>query len=359
MPDDRRPNPPGSPARGGEPSPAPSRPGPLFERLRALYAGPGPYVSIYHDCGDGASWHPDQWLTDHGDALLERGASRTALDSVAAALAAPLPADAGGVAVHVASDGSRLVDHAPEGPHRPYASVGALPVVGPLIEWEQWRVPHATVTLTTDAGDIALFLPRTEPQLVPTGGTAAEVAAHCRRLALELDLRLIVVAGGETATAPVSPRLTGVVPTRTRVVTLDAAASTDPDRYAEAVVRHVADVVARDSVEALEDFRFYQAGHRVAQGRKGAFDALASGSGERLFVHDDPTDPTMASFGVAARDVSADPARFPNRARSTDVAIWSAVCQEIEVRILPSTGDAGPADDIAVLLPRAASESGR
>jgi len=337
-------------------SATPTRPSAL-DRLRSLLRSPGPYTSLYLPCGEIADRSPYESFTARRTELAEHGASDDALDALDARLRLPVPDDVGGWALFAADDGSTAVDFAPEGPRTPLMMVSALPVCAPLIEWDQWRVPHVAVSYGEATAEAMRFVPGSEPELAPLPVDATTAAATLRNWATDDDLRLVAVIDEGGDARGLADRLRGVVPPRTTVVLIDRDAPGSDDARSggleavvDATVRAVADVVARDSVRALEDYRFMHAGGDAVEGTEAAFEALAAGRGRRLLIHDDPGDVARASFGAEPTTVSPDFAAHPNIARRADVAIWSAISQGMDVRIIPSTGSGGPTDDIAVTL---------
>lgn len=316
------------------------------DRLHMLYGAPGPYVSVYVACGPYAGTDPIDVFLSHRSEL--DGATDAALDAVAARLALPVPEDAGGRSVHAASDGTTIADFAPEGPAAPVVRAADLPMAAPLLEWDQWRVPHITVTVDGHGAQIAIFTPTTPPTLTDADPDPLPLVDQCRRLALDHRLRLIVIAGDLARVAATANRLVGVVPPSTRVVTLDGVDVAAADLYAEAVVRHVADVVARDTVGILEDFRFRRAGGHVVEGADNTLAALRAGEGQVLLVHDDPADDRTATFDAGPDTVH--PTDGPRVARLVDVAIWAAIQRDLAIRVIPTTGDNGPRDDIGLLV---------
>jgi len=305
---------------------------------------------MFTPCGPDASHDPISEFDKQKDLLAEGGATPDAIRAIESRLVLPTPDDVGGCALYAAADGSTAVDYAPEGPESPFLYVGALPMAAPLIEWDQWRVPHVVVSMADSAIELVAFVPGTEPVVMPAPADPVAAAAHVRDFALGSGLRLVVVPDQQPEAHGLAARMRGMVPPTTNVVLLDRSESTTTQEIALATVRYVADVVARDTVQALEDYRFFEAGGRTIQGSVGAFSALASGSGERLLIHDDPTDTARASFGAGPLDVAAEHNHFTSQARRADVAIWSAICQGMDIRIVPTTAATGPDDDIVVVL---------
>jgi len=325
-----------------------------LDRLRSIYESPGPYTSLYLPCGAIADTDPIAFFAENRAQLADKGSPPAALDALHARCGLPLPDDVGGWALHAAADGSTVVDFAPEGPAAPIMTVGALPMAAPMLEWDQWRIPHVAVSVGESASEVVTFLPGAEPAISPLPVDTRSAASALRLLAKNELVRLIVIAeqGGEAD--ELVTRLQGVVPPRTNVVKLDETDAATVHRMADATVRYVADVVARDTVRSLEDFRFMQSTGDAVEGNDASFAALASGNAQMLLVHDDPNDPAAASFGAKPHEVSAVFDHYPSISRRADVAIWSAVKQGVNVRIIPTTSETGPDDNIGVILATAA-----
>lgn len=330
-----------------------SRPSAL-ERLRSLYRSPRPYTSLYLPCGEFAEHHPYELFERQRPQLVEQGASDKALDALDARLRLPVPDEVEGWALFAADDGSTAVDFAAEGPTSPQLVVGSLPMSAPLVEWDQWRIPHVAVSFGDSTAEVVSFVPGCEPSLTPLPVDPTAAAATLRRAATDDGLRLIAVIDEGGDAEGLVERLRGIVPPRTNVVLIDSDANGDDatnlEKIVDSTIRHVADVVARDTVGALEDYRFMQSGGQAVDGDEAVFAALASGRGHTLLIHDDPDDAARASFGDDPSAVSPDFAAHPNVARRADVALWSAIGQGMDVRIMPSTSTNGPTDDIAVTL---------
>ncbi len=305
---------------------------------------------MYLPCGEFADSDPYAAFAQHRGQLTEQGASVDALDALDARLRLPVPDDFGGWALFAADDGSTAVDFAPEGPSTPIMTVGALPMAAPMIEWDQWRVPHVTVSFGAETAEVVLFVPGSEPSLTPLPVDPTAAAKVLRTIATTHQLRLVAIVDEGGDTQGLVDRLRGIVPPRTNVVLLEIDSPATLDDIADETVRYVADVVARDTVRTIEDYRFLQASGHAVEGGDAAFSALASGRGHALLVHDDPNDSARASFGDEPTAVSADYGHFPHVARRADVAIWSAILQGFDVRVIPTTSATGPAENIAVTL---------
>jgi hypothetical protein len=223
-----------------------------------------------------------------------------------------------------------------------------LPYSAPFVEWDQWKVPHLAAAVQQELTEIMVFLPDAEPAVVPVLDPI-DAAEQCRLLVEEHHIDLVVIGGVDVAARALSQRLAGTLPISVVISVVDQAEIEESGGFARAIVRHVADRVARATVAVLRDFRFLASHGATVDGVDDVFDALAAGSTGRLIVHDDPTDMRRAWFGSRPTDVGLHPTPLlSNSARLVDVAIWSAIGAGLDVYVIPSTGDGGPADDIGL-----------
>lgn len=315
------------------------------DHLRMLFDREGPFVSYYgpHDAEGDIGTRLDALARDAS----AKGASPAALDAVEARLALPVFGEVGGRAVISAADGTTLTDTAHEGPESDVLFVDSLPYAAPLLEWDQWRVPHLAVTADRDVFEAVSFLPGEAPELRPIGTTATDAAESIAQTARTENIELVIVAGQAQAARDLQTRLIGVVPTTTELATVEAEGAA----LADAVVRTVADKVARRTVAILQEFRFLAQHDSAVQGVEATVASLAAGQGHVLLVHDDPSDERRAWFGRGAADIGlSDSQATPHSGRLVDVVIRSGLLQSMQVRIIPSTGPQGPDGDIAVLV---------
>lgn len=319
------------------------------DRLRHLAHRPGPYVSVYLDCSRGTPDPVERFDAQRGQ-LAAAGASDAALDAVAARLALPAPDDTAGRAVIAADDGTTTADASPEALVRDLFLTETLPYAAPLVEWEQWRLPHLVVTVTDEQFEIVGFVPGAEPFIRPVGPDVAEAATLCARTARADQIPLIVIAGKAETAEMLRSALLGVVPVRTQVVVLLDDEFVDLDAFASAVVKEVADHVARTTVGALQEFRFLRSHDAAVEGAEATIDWLNHNRGDLLLIHDDPDDDRRAWFGPTHRPLSlVTSPDHPHEGRLVDVAIQTAIGQRVDVRVIPSTGTAGPDGDIALI----------
>ena len=225
--------------------------------------------------------------------------------------------------------------------------VDTLPHAGPMLEWYQRRVPHLVVTVDGDGADVVTFGSDHFTDLDAVHGDVDTLTTVVSTAATAIGARLVVVAGLPVPTQQLTDALIETTPPWCRVVArLDETA----DELAEATVRHVSDTAARTTVGYLREFRFLATHDAGIDGTDDTVAALRSGVPGVLLVHDDPLDQRRIWIGKAPFQLSFEKnTECREQARLIDAAIWSAVLQEMDVHIIPSTGDNGPADDAAVI----------
>lgn len=237
-----------------------------------------------------------------------------------------------------------------------------LPRLVPLLHTHQRSVPHVMVmTDRTGADIVAVVDGEVETDTVEGtdhhinrgrfGGwshrriqqraenrwedNARDVAERVDEIARMANARVVAVAGDVRATQFLMEHLDER--TRSIATILDAG---DAEGVAEAVVRLVADQVARDTRSVLETFsERFGTGTAVA-GPDAVCDALSEGRVATLLVVDDVDDDRRAYFSLDDSPVcssSADPAGDLLEGRLVDVAIRSAMLTDADVRVVPST----------------------
>ncbi|MFN3216266.1 MAG: hypothetical protein ACE367_07215 [Acidimicrobiales bacterium] len=329
------------------------------ERLLSAYRSPGPYLSAIVPTEAVSDSSRADTLARRRDELAGLGATEVMLDALAARLAVPAPDDAGGQLVWVAADGTTVADFGQEPPKAPVFRLAELPDAAPALEWAQWRIPHLIVAVTPGFFELAVFPVDDAPSLLQFVALG-EALDRCRAVVDELGIELVVIGGDPDQVTALQRELTTMLPPSCIIEPVDADEAPTGDELADATVRRVADLTARRTVDALREFRFLREHGEAVEGAPAVIEALAAGEAElvgpaaRLLVHADPADRRLAYFGDGARDVGLEIAPYLLRsARLVDVAIRAALLQGARVRIIPSTADTGPVDDIALTLPRA------
>jgi hypothetical protein len=330
-----------------------------IERLLSAYRSPGPYLSAIVPTEAVSDSSRADTFARRRDEIEGLGATPAMLDALAARLAVPAPDDAGGQLVWVAADGTTVADFGQEPPKAPVFRLAELPDAAPAIEWAQWRIPHIIVAVTPGFYELIVFPVDDAPSLLQFVALG-EALDRCRAIVDELGIELLVIGGDADQAAPLQRELTATLSPSCIIEAIDTDEAPTGDDLADATVRRVADLAARRTVDALREFRFLREHGEAVEGAHAVVEALAAGEAElvgpaaHLLVHADPADRRLAYFGDGARDIGLEVAPYlPRSARLVDVAIRAALLQGARVRIIPSTPDTGPVDDIALTLPRA------
>lgn len=274
-----------------------------------------------------------------------RGAAESLLTLASDHLRAPIPDGVGGRAVIVSDDGTVHREDGPEGPGVTRAFVDPLPRIGPLLEWRQSIVSHAVVTVAPTLVEIVTFPAAGESEVVELGASVDEAIG---RLADSLGdvFDLVVLAGDELGLDRLRRALVDTLP-----ATTDVRMAEPELPLAESTVRHVADVAARRTVAALNEFRFQKTHDAAVEGADAVIDALSRGHGDLLLLHDDPTDERTAWFGPGSSEIAtANGPTTPTEGRLVDAVLRMAVHQDKAIRMIPSTGPRGPADDLGLVV---------
>lgn len=326
------------------------------DRLRSIFDNPGPYTSVYlqtrpllHDpCGDlERRWQRIRLDLDAG------GASRDVLDAIEARLRLPRPEDTSAIGIIAAANANTIVDHALEPPRVDCGRIDTLPYVAPLLEWEQRRIPHIVVSVDESGADVVVFGIDHRTAIFSTAriGGMAELVFDIAEHVASIDARLVVIAGDRARRHELAEMLVTVVAPRCRIVTDDSAGA---DELAQATVRHVNDAAARATVELLREHRYLASHDSTVEGAAAAIEALTSRRSDVLLIHDDPDDDRRVWIGDDPIELSIDPRRgLHSQARLVDAAIRSAIAQDAQVHIIPTTGSNGPEDNVAVLTRKA------
>lgn len=322
------------------------------EKLRSLYAHPGPYTTVYlarrpllrdGDADTGRRW--EQLRND----LEAQCAPPEALAAIEARMALPAPSDTSAVAILAAADGSTIVEHGQDALHADLALVDELPYVAPLLEWHQRRIPHLVVTIDDDGADIATFGLDHYTRIDSVDGQPADIVEPTLSLVEAIGAEVVVVAGPRFVTRRLAEDLAGAVPVGCKVVAEPDPASVDD--LADAAVRHVADAAARATVGLLRELRYLAAHQSAVDGTADTVAALRAGTADVLLIHDDPTDQRRVWIGPEPTDISLESRPgWTDHGRLVDAAIRAAIVQGISVHIIPSTGPKGPDDDTAALV---------
>lgn len=316
---------------------------------------PSPYADLAPLCGPDHTWlslfvpvaggDPASRVAAALDVAGAAGATDALITVARDQLARPVPAGSGGRGVIVSDEGKAHLEHGPEGPGATRAFVGPLPRLAPLLEWRQSVVDHAVVTITPGLVELVTF-PAGGDGSISTLGTTIDEAVDRVAESAVVGRELVVLAGAETDVARIRRALVDALPTTTEIRVAE------PDLpLSDSVVRHVADVAARRTIGALNEFRFQKTHEAAVEGIEAVVAALGRGDGDLVLVHDDPADERTAWFGPGSSDIALEAgATTPTEGRLVDAVIRMAILQDKAIRVIPSTGSRGPEDDLALVV---------
>ena len=330
----------------------------LRRELKLLLTEPGPYLSVFY----GAANHPlpvtERAESDLADLPLtpaQRLTARAHLDEVQLT-------DAELAAVVVASSGRAVALEFPDPPAHDHVSLEALPRLGPILEADQGLVHHVVAVIGEEEIDIITVPRRGSPSTHRlTFGGDADVAGLITQVVEASETTLLVLAGVDRfAMADLRADLRRRIPLSTYIADIDSALLDDestPD-LADEVVRAVADLAARRTVDMLRLWRFQHTAGRACDGVLDVARALASGQAGVLLVHDDVDDERQAWFGRDFRRVAidlddatpVDPSEALQPGRLPDVFVRAALGQDIPALLIPGIPDDRLADGVGVLL---------
>ncbi|GJM36804.1 MAG: hypothetical protein DHS20C19_01710 [Acidimicrobiales bacterium] len=344
-----------APSSEAVPPVAATRPAPTaMDRLQSIYRSPGPYTTVYlatRPLLPHAERDLDVRWREMRAELETQCAPLDALEAIDARLALPDPADTAAVCVIAAADGSTVVEYGMEPPRVDVGSVDTLPHVGPMLEWQQRRVPHLVVTADQFGADIVTFGADHFADLDAVEGDVGTIATIVSTAATAIGARLVVVGGDPASAQTLADELNAVTAPWCNVV---ACLDENVDQFADSTVRHVSDAAARTTVGYLRELRFLATHDAGIDGTDDTIAALVSGVPGVLLVHDDPMDQRRIWIGTAPFQLSQEKnTECRRQARLVDAAIWSAVLQGMDVHIIPTTGHTGPDDDTAIIDRRA------
>jgi len=321
------------------------------DMLKSIFAHSGPYVSVYLATmpllADNKDDLYNRWK-EMRQSLETKGASLASLDAVEARIVLPIPEDAAGICVIAAAEGSTVVDYGMEPPRSDLAIVDTLPYSAPLMEWQQRRVPHLVVTVDEKGADVVSFGLANFTNLETYQGSTSDLLDPISKHVEAIKAKLVVLAGDPKIIKTLANELVTKVPMGCRIVTDSTDKSVDD--LSEATVRFVGDTVARKTLNYLKEQQFLSNHDAAVDGTANTVKAISEGTAEVLLIHDDPVDQRRLSLGTLPFEMSLEERPgYTNKARIIDALIASAVLQNIVVRIIPSTGEQGPEDDVAAL----------
>lgn len=282
----------------------------VLDDLTPLTTQDGPFLTLLLPAPSHHADAADRFTIVTKNALSEVSDAWPAddLDTLATELAA-LPHHAGAGVIVVRPLGGPTMIEFTDDPLEPSVTEGPLPRLAPLIESRLRTIAHVVVEADLAGAALHAFDGGTilgaevvegETEHIHRGHpggwsqrrfqqraentwdeNADDVAAAAHRLAIDVDARLIAVAGPDRAKSMVSEAL-GDLAHDIDVVAVDAG---DVDGIAEAVTRLTADLAAQDAMAAITSA---QASMATADDFDGdVLAALEAGRVATLLVHDD------------------------------------------------------------------------
>jgi peptide subunit release factor 1 (eRF1) len=334
--------------------------------LDDLLAAEGPVASVYlrapSTTTDAAHQLETRWKNARRR-LVEADAPEAVLARLDETVSGMEHADAAAFALFTDGRGDHtVVEPLDDALRDDLAIVDRLPRLAPLLHAHQRSVPHLMVLTDRTGAEIIGVVDGEAADTETVEGTdhhinrgrfggwshrriqqraenrwednARDVADRVAELARRIGARVVTVAGDVRARQFLLEHLDDEVRDITSVLEVG-----DDDAIAEATVRLVADVVARDTRAVLESHASRVSAGTAVAGPEAVFDALTAGRVELLLVVDDVDDERRAYFSTDGSPVCATSATSPDMAegRMVDVAIRSALLADAQVRIVPAT----------------------
>lgn len=341
-----------------------------------LLAAEGPIASVYlrapSDTPD-ARYRLDTRWKNVRRALEDADAPDDVLGRLDAAITDAQHDDAAAFALFAAPGREPVTEPLDDALHDDLAAFDRLPLFVPMIHVLQRSVPHVMVTTDRTGADIVAVVDgdgSTEAASTEVvdgtdhhihrgrfGGwshrriqqraenrwedNARDVADRVADVARRVNARVVTVAGDVRACQFLMEHLDDDVRDVTTVLEVG-----EPDAIAEETVRLVADAVARDTRDLLDDHASRMSAGTAAVNVGPVFNALAAGRVEILLVVDDIDDDRVAYFSPDGSPVCSPTRSYEDmvEARLVDVAVRSALLADADVRVVPATvldGDIG------------------
>ncbi len=327
----------------------------LRKSLKALLTDPGPYLSLFY----GVSNHHETIAARADRDLADMDLTDAQRFAAQEHVASRSESDVEMLAVVVASTGQAVSFEFPDPPAHDHVSLDSVPRLGPILEADQSLVHHVVAVVSDDTLSIVTVPRRGEVTTHTLSiGEDGDVPALIAHIVDESETTLLVLAGDDPLkTADLRAALRTRIPFDTYIATHEIEPE-EPHDLADGVVRAVADVTARRTVDMLRLWRFQHAGGAAVHGVVPTTEALAEGTARVLMLHDDVDDRRQAWFGRDFQRVAIDlDAASPmgsseelQAGRFPDVLIRAALGRELPVVILPALPDDRFEDGVGVLL---------
>lgn len=320
----------------------------ICDRLRDLYAEPGPYVSVHLDIEPGDSL-ASRWAAFRRE--LAHDVVPAALEAVDSHVATAEHSDGGAIGIVAATSGATVVGRGlvPVGVDR--CDVAEVPDVGTLIEWEQQRIPHLVVEMD-DAGatitrDGLSPHAHSGPSLTLIG-TPAQLARDLAARVDAADAQLVVITGHQDQADELASALADLVHPLCRVIA-------DPDVLLDGPgppgARYVLDTSREIAGSYLREFRMLRTHDAAVEGIGATIDALRCESPDVLLMaNPGAVDEPSVWVGEDPVDVSVlRRERHQARVPFTRAAIRAAIAQDIRILALPAAPGEVLVDDVGAI----------
>ena len=347
-----------------------------YPDLAAVYRRSGPFVTVYFDSGppsELAGREAEVRWDDASRRWQQQGIDASIIRGMAAALSrVPDSGPRSGPACVVASgDEVVLVERGPTSPGQDLALIGALPTLGPVIEWRQHDVTYVTVFCDEAGAEIVLHGHRGEAQLVAgdrdrrdpllheahSGGSsyprherrvenkweqdAKDVVDTLDRLITRVHPQVVVFGGDPRAVGLLQKDASPTLRPLLKELPLSRAAEAAKDNEPESVQAAAEEVVDARASQLLDRFGEMRAKSLGVEGAGPVLTSLTAAQVETLLVRTQLDDDRSAYMSVdplgagLERDDVAALGGDPFSARLVDVALAMAFLTGAGAWVLP------------------------
>ncbi len=358
------------------------------EQLRELVRDSGPFVSVYvdasHDTEDAATQNELRWRALETD-LWNRGADQATIEATRRAVLDRPAVGSSGRAVIAAHGAALLTEDLPLPPATDLVRFSALPYLLPLLSSVEPPVPHVVVladkigaqlrALDVNGAEVAPENVRGSDHPVHhvAGGALAhgsmenraeetvrrnakDIAEHAVRLVEQVNADVLVLAGTVSARTAIHAELPAHVRRLAVELDIDAAhTDIDADEVTAAVARLLAQRQAERGESVLERFNVGRAHGTACEGLTRVTEELRAGAVDTVLVTDPALEGRTVWLGgedpsqIATRPSELREAGEEALERRADEAIpAAALATSADVVVL--TGAAAVPDGVAALL---------
>lgn len=335
----------------------------LWDELRTVVAGDGPFLSVYVDLSDRSSAPHRRFL----ESVDREQVPTHVIDRVEGLIHTAEHGDDGLFACLASSQGPLVATSYPDPPIHDVIETAALPRLAPIIESEQGLIHHL-IAIVDDVGLTLIAAPRHGQPVRETmiGNNPDGAAELIARVAQMTDTSLVVIVGSSDMLDAIHPLVLRDGRLFCPVLRLESNGTSGSQSHelADELVRQVADRSARRVVDALRVYRYFESHDAGLDGVVATVEALRDGRASMLLVHDDPDDERQGWFGSVPTQLGHDLAgvgdsfaapqdqagRQVRQGRLVDVVIRSALAQNVPIMVVPALPDDRLADGMGVVI---------